>query len=98
MGGSENHVRRVCGVLGGEDAENVPFRGEASSEIAAGLRLGGHRSSIHEGDFKFFQFGSTLRSRFGKFPLRSLLDMTTDPTITAFRITKGVMITCMTFV
>jgi len=62
--GGEDHVRRLRGVLGGEDAENIPFRGEASGEIVVCLGLGDHRSSIHEGDSKLYESGSTLRSCF----------------------------------
>lgn len=65
--GSKNHVKRVYEVPEWEDAEHVPFRGEASGETAVGLGLDGHRSSICEGDCKFYRFGSsTLRSSFGK--------------------------------
>jgi len=60
--GRKNHVKKVCELLGGE---GVPFRGEASGETAVGLGLDGHRSSICEGDCKFYRSGSsTLRSRF----------------------------------
>ena len=67
--GGKDHVRRVHGVLGGEDAENVPFRGEASGETVVGL--GDHRSSIHEGGSRLYESGSTLWSCFGKsYPLK----------------------------
>jgi len=79
VGGSEDHVERVCEALRGEDAENVPLLGgEASGETAVGLGLDGQHSSVCEGDFKFYRLGSsTLRSLF------------------AFRIIKGVSMVCV---
>jgi len=70
--GGKDHIRRVHGVLGGEDAENVPFRGEASGETVVCVGLGDHRSSIHEGDSKLYESGPTLWSYFGKYPLKVL--------------------------
>ena len=73
MRGGKDHVGRVRGVLGREDTENVPFREEARGEIVVCLGLGDHHTSIHEGDSKFYESGSTLWSRFGKFyPLKVL--------------------------
>lgn len=71
----------MCEGLGGEDAEKVPFRrGEVSGEVAVGQGLGDHRSSIREGDRRFYQSGSsTLRSRFGKLlPLEDSWNVMTD--------------------
>lgn len=82
----------MWGPFGGEDTEKVSFVGGAGGETAVRRGLGGHHSSIHEGGFELYESGSTLRSRFGKLTICKSLDTMTNGLVTAFHITKEVMV------